>query len=52
VSFCRSPGNRNVAGEMLLLILMPLHPAPASKTTTGQIASRRIFRCNLTTEPL
>jgi hypothetical protein len=41
------PGRRKVAGEMLFVALMPLHPAPSAKMA-APIANRRIFQFNLT----
>jgi hypothetical protein len=38
---------RNVAGETLLVALMPLHPA-ASNKTVPHIANRAVFQSNLT----
>ena len=38
-----NPGSRKVAGEMLCEVLMPLHPAAASKAAP-QIAKCRIFQ--------
>ena len=41
------PGMRNVAGEILLLALMPLHPAVTNMRPQVQIASNNL-RFNLT----
>lgn len=39
-SFLKSPGKKNDAGETLVLVLMPLQPAPKS-ATVASIASHR-----------
>lgn len=47
VSFLIRPGRKKLAGEMLSLALMPLHPAPRSASATG-IASHKKILINLT----
>jgi hypothetical protein len=43
-----NPGNRNVAGETLLVTLMPLHPETTSNKADAQAADRKFFQFNLT----
>jgi hypothetical protein len=46
-SFFNSPGKKNDAGETLVPVLMPLHPAP-TRTIAAGIATNKKFQCNFT----